>query len=455
MQRPQKMKRGELILSAIALAVIGVLWLWTASAGFDVDPRVFVVPFLGGALYVAGLSAFRRRRLLENLQRMPIRSVPRGLVEIQGTAELFQASAQAPFSGTECLWCSYKLWMFAGKNKQEVVSGEVGGPFYLSDATGSILVNPTGADFASRPVIKDIFPNQMSAEVKRTIGIAETGVLYSYEEQIVHAGDTIYVAGYATDRIEPAQMQGETGVSRTLIQKHPNTEFVITIGIEETALPSRIGMYASLTIGSFLILSSTTILFILPFFRPMAWPILISVFVALVLIAVVVSAIIVYNGLVFLRNGVSKAWGDIDVLLKQRYDEVPNLVETVKGYAAHEKDTMQSVTDARTSYLNAQDIHGKLQAETTLAGGLRHVFAIAEAYPELKANQNFLKLQERLSSIEHEIADRREQYNAVVQQYNTRLEVFPDVLFARPLHFVKAEFFRSNAPIEPVKLMMH
>lgn len=152
--------------------------------------------------------------------------------------------------------------------------------------------------------------------------------------------------------------------------------------------------------------------------------------------------IMIFNGLVMLKNDAKKAWSDIDVMLKQRYDELPNVIATVKGYAKHESDVFERVTKARTEYMQAKNIHEKISAEQDLIAPMKSLFAVAESYPELKANENFLQLQKRISSLETEIADRRELYNASVSIFNTRLESIPDVVVAKMLMLKKMEFFQ-------------
>jgi len=151
--------------------------------------------------------------------------------------------------------------------------------------------------------------------------------------------------------------------------------------------------------------------------------------------------IVTYNGLVRLRNQVKNAWSQIDVQLKRRYDLIPNLVETVKGYAAHEKETFERVIRARQRGIDASTVKDQAEAENMITGALRQLFALAEAYPELKANQNFLALQEELSSTENKIAFSRQYYNDAVQTFNTRQEMFPANLVASMLGFQPTEFF--------------
>jgi LemA protein len=168
--------------------------------------------------------------------------------------------------------------------------------------------------------------------------------------------------------------------------------------------------------------------------------------VAVIVIVVVVLLLLLffwlgYNGLVRRRNQVDNAWSQIDVQLKRRHDLIPNLVETVKGYAAHERGTFEAVTAARANAINAQSPAAQAQAENVLSGALKSLFAVAEAYPDLKANQNFLNLQEELTSAEDRVAYARQFYNDSVLSYNTQIQKFPTVLLAGWFHFEKREFF--------------
>ena len=152
-----------------------------------------------------------------------------------------------------------------------------------------------------------------------------------------------------------------------------------------------------------------------------------------------------YNGLVNLRNMMQEGWSGIDVQLKRRFDLIPNLVETVKGYAAHEKETLQNVTEARTAVTNAgSDTEARLQAENMLTGTLRTLFAVAESYPDLKANTNFLQLQEQLANIENDLQMARRYYNGTVRNLNTAIQKFPAVLIARQFGFNEAPFFEAE-----------
>lgn len=163
---------------------------------------------------------------------------------------------------------------------------------------------------------------------------------------------------------------------------------------------------------------------------------------AVALLAVLVAAL--YNSLVRLKNKVEEAWADIDTQLKRRYDLIPNLVETVKGYAQHEAGTLEKVVEARNAAMNAKSIQEKEQAENMLTGALKTIFALAEQYPDLKANQNFMELQTTLKEIEEHIQMSRRYYNGTVRDFNTKIEVFPNNLLAKPLGFSQKEFFEAS-----------
>lgn len=167
-----------------------------------------------------------------------------------------------------------------------------------------------------------------------------------------------------------------------------------------------------------------------------------------VIVIVALWAISMYNRLVTLRNRVDNMWAQIDVQLKRRYDLIPNLVETVKGYARHEKETFENVTKARTACMNATTPAQTAQAEGMLTGALKTLFAVAEAYPELKANQNFLQLQGELSSTENQISGSRGTYNETVRAFNTSLQLFPANLIAGMFGFTARDFFKVDGAEE-------
>jgi LemA protein len=166
-----------------------------------------------------------------------------------------------------------------------------------------------------------------------------------------------------------------------------------------------------------------------------------TLIVLAVIVVVVLWAITLYNGLVSLRQRVNAAFADVDVQLRQRHDLVPNLVETVKGYAAHERGTLDEVVKARNVAAAAQGPAQQAAAENMLSGALRQLFAVAEAYPDLKASTNFQQLQAELTDIENKIAAARRYFNNAVQEYNTGIQRFPATLFASALGFGPKEFF--------------
>lgn len=167
----------------------------------------------------------------------------------------------------------------------------------------------------------------------------------------------------------------------------------------------------------------------------------------LIILAIVVVLVIFliaqYNGLVRFRNRIENAWAQIDVQLKRRWDLIPNLVETVKGYAAHEKETLERVIAARNAATTAQGPEAQAESENILTGALRQLFALSEAYPDLKANQSFLELQEELTATEGRIAFARQHYNDTVLRYNNKIQTFPGVLMAGPLGFTAREYFET------------
>ena len=163
-----------------------------------------------------------------------------------------------------------------------------------------------------------------------------------------------------------------------------------------------------------------------------------------VIVVIALFGITIYNRLVSLRQTVNQAWSDISVQMKQRHDLVPNLVETVKGYAAHERGTLEAVVQARNAAVSAAGPEAQAKAENMLTGALRQLFALSEAYPDLKANQNFLQLQADLSDLENKIAASRRFFNNSVQEYNASIQSFPAVLFAGSLGFTQRTFFELD-----------
>ncbi len=180
----------------------------------------------------------------------------------------------------------------------------------------------------------------------------------------------------------------------------------------------------------------------------MGWIILVA------LVVLVMMVIGMYNGLVRLRAACESAWADIDVQLKRRYDLIPNLVETVKGYAAHEKGTLEAVISARAKAMSAQGPEAKAEAENMLSQSLKSIFALAEAYPQLRAVESFTQLQGSLNQIEEAVQNARRYYNAVVRDYNAKTQEIPTNFIAGAFQFVRREFFevKESAQREPPKV---
>ena len=175
---------------------------------------------------------------------------------------------------------------------------------------------------------------------------------------------------------------------------------------------------------------------------------IVAIVIGVLVVLCVVCFIGIYNGFVKLKNQVEEAFATMDVYMKKRFDLIPNLVETVKGYAAHEKETLMGVTQARTAIMNSATTEERLQNEGVLSGALKSLFAVSEAYPQLQANTNFLDLQKQLQKVEEDIANSRKYYNAVVREYNTKRESFPSNIVAGMFHFDKKPMFEVDSAEE-------
>ncbi len=171
--------------------------------------------------------------------------------------------------------------------------------------------------------------------------------------------------------------------------------------------------------------------------------IIISLIIILIVVAVVVYTVSIYNSLVRLKNDIDKAWANIDVLLKERHDELPKLIETCKGYMQYEQKTFELITEARSAYQKASTLPEKAQADNMMTGALKSLFAVAENYPELKANSNFMQLQQRITELEERIADRREFFNDSVNTYNIRVQQVPEVFLAGLMNLQPREMFKA------------
>jgi LemA protein len=174
--------------------------------------------------------------------------------------------------------------------------------------------------------------------------------------------------------------------------------------------------------------------------------IILIVAIVAILIIILLVGIGIYNSIVSLRNRIDNSWSQIDVQLRKRYDLIPNLVETVKGYAAHERETLEGVIQARSFGMEAKTVGDQAKAQNMLSDTLKSLFAVAEQYPNLKADQHFSKLMEELNGIESNIAYARQFYNDTVMQYNTRIQTFPGNLFANTYKFIPKEYFEIQEP---------
>ena len=166
--------------------------------------------------------------------------------------------------------------------------------------------------------------------------------------------------------------------------------------------------------------------------------------IVLIIIGIISWFFTVYNGLIHVKENIKKSWANIDVLLMQRSDEIPKLIKVLKSFVKHEKKMFDNIIDARTSYLGANSVSEKADADNQMSEALKSVFALSEAYPELGSNDNFLKLQERISGLENEIADRRELYNESVNNYNIRIQSLPDMFIANTLGLLQEVMFKVD-----------
>jgi LemA protein len=172
--------------------------------------------------------------------------------------------------------------------------------------------------------------------------------------------------------------------------------------------------------------------------------VIIFLIIGVLFFTLLIALLLIYNGLVRLKNNIKKSWANIDVLLKQRSDELPNLIASVKGYMEHERATLEVLTKARTDVLQATTLSKKAASDMLITESLKTIFAVAENYPNLKANENFLKLQIRITALENELADRREFYNDSINIYNIRIHSFPDMMVARMMKCIDEQLFKTS-----------
>ncbi len=454
------------------------------------DPVSLVVGFLvftGGLfLFILGLLHVYDRRLIENTPTSKCRSLAMGPVELVGCARgpnpMASLIAQLP-----CFISQVRVQQYRQRNNErrwvQVHKQEFRTPFYVEDETGRVKVNPQGAVLELIPDLsysrgEDVSQWSDSAlerslEQKTPVFLGEALARYCnlrgiamdaptrFVETNLCDGDPVYVLGTATE-------QEGTGADRViirssvlfplLISESPEQQLDWIIG-RRARFRLAVGVLANLVGASIFVhaFSMATpqvadgsplnplnlIQLYLPFLPYVEQGALMSI-PLLVLIGLGAYSAIIYNGFVMLRNQVDQAWSNIDVLLKQRFDLIPNLVETCKAYMQHERDVLQTVVEARTSWSTAQDSAQKLDAARRSSTALRGIFAVAENYPLLRANETFAQFQKILSDLEAQIADRRELYNAAVTLFNNRIARVPDLWLARALGYKPRPFFAAE-----------
>ena len=441
--------------------------------------------FLVGVFYfLKGFWLFRDYKIVADTPLIPIRSLALGMVNIRGKAQSDNPLV-SPVSGTPC--CLYKVDI----SRQANHGGGpwtvmVGSRFSLADDTGKVLVDAHNIDTEAydvplnhggemdgenlsprkidRPSLIVTALRKFDEAVHTNLHEKADSLLggpawvgdgdYYLKEFLVLPGAEYQVTGRCVENPDSRDAsdrylickngnQGTLAVSSTI--KHG--------GVQTDLSHNSFGMIvagAAMILGggffSCMSFWSATSMTLGPFIAPVS-------IIALVLTVVFLYTVIVYNELVRLRNENDRAWSNIDVLLKQRHDEVPNLVETVKGYMQYEKQTLLAVTQARAAAVSATTVGEKAQANQLLTGALRGLFATVENYPQLKANENFLKLQARISELEERIADRREFYNEDVTTFNTRIWQFPEFYMAFLMRLKPREMFKvSDADSQPAKV---
>ncbi len=455
----------------------------------------FVV-FTGGLfLFILGLLHVYDRRLIENTPTSKCRSLAMGPVELVGRAR--GPNAMASLIGQlPCFISQVRVQQLRERGNHErrwvqVHKQEFRTPFYVEDQTGRVKVDPHGAALELIPDLsysrgEDVSQwsdgaLEQSLEQKTPVLLGEALARYCnlrdiamdaptrFVETNLCDGDPVYVLGTATEQEAPG---ADRVIIRSsilfplLVSENPEQQLDGIIG-RRARFRLAVGALANL-IGAGIFMRAITlpapqmadgkplnpldlIPLYLPFLPYLELGALMSIpFIAL--IGLLAYAAIIYNGFVMLRNQVDQAWANIDVLLKQRFDLIPNLVETCKAYMQHERETLETVVEARTSWSTAQDSAQKLEAARQSSSALRGVFAVAENYPLLRANETFAQFQKILSDLEAQIADRRELYNAAVTLFNNRIARVPDLWVAKTLGYKPRPFFaaesRSTQPVD-------
>jgi LemA protein len=422
--------------------------------------------FSGLSLFLRGFRVLREYKILADTPLIPIRSVALGLVSVRGKAQS-DHPITSPVSNTPC--CLYQVniahWEAEdnseGENRREhwqhcltVMHGQ---RFSLADDTGRVVIDPSHVKEEECDVPQNSSYVMNSEDLSRIPEFSRSNWdsgSYRLQEFLVLPGTEYQVTGTyaenpdskdATDRYLICKGSSEPTmvISSKIGHKNQTGLFATAVGM------IIVGTILTVLFGSFLVqaLLETSKAGVSMELSVMGWVI------ALVVTGTFLYAVITYNELVRLRNENDRAWANIDVLLKQRHDEVPNLVEMVKGYMLYEKETLVAVTQARAAAVSATTVGEKARADQLLTGALRGLFATVENYPQLKANENFLKLQARISELEERIADRREFYNEDVTTFNTRIWQFPEFYMAFLMRLKQREMFKvSDADSQPAEV---
>jgi LemA protein len=417
-------------------------------------PIMFGFMFLAGVFFfLKGFWVFRDYKIVADTPLIPIRSLALGVVSIRGKAQS-EHSLVSPVGGTPC--CLYKVDLTRmGSRGGKTWTVMFGSTFSLADDTGKVLVDAHNVDEEEYDVPLSHAGEMEGDELARKLDYAVPDwpgdSTYRVKEFLVLPGEEYQVTGRCVENPD-----SEDATDRYLICKNGNQGTLAISsttkhdGVQTDLLSNGVGMIsvgtAFILAGGFFFvqeLLEAHVMTLGPLFGPVS-------VIGLVVAIVVLYAVIVYNELVRLRNENDRAWANIDVLLKQRHDEVPNLVEMVKGYMQYEKETLVALTEARAAAVTAVTVGEKVQADLVLTGALRGLFAAVENYPQLKANEHFLKLQGHISELEERIADRREFYNEDVTTFNTRIWQFPEFYMAFLMRLKPREMFKvSGADRQP------
>ena len=422
---------------------------------------------------------------IRNTPTSTVRAAMPGIVELFGKAKM-KSKTISPISGERCAYwrtnVEHIIETMRGETRIKVGELHSGSPFYLEDKTGKMLIDPEdanvaipsdhayegffqeGFDHSEGSITKDMlldkkaleFLNKPECKKIKDGLLRQKGLKVGITEYYIAPGDMLYVLG-STQVFEGAA--SSAGYKNLVVKKSPPENIMFISNTPESELTQSLFKSSIVTTALGLIMFAAGVFLLLlsmgienakvNIFRTrlveMAALEICSGFALLVIgLLAAFYVVSIYNGLIRLRNNIDKAWSNIDVLLKQRSDLIPNLVKTVKGYMKHEKGVLTEITRLRTSVLKADDPSKKAEASEKISKGLKTLFAVAEKYPKLRASENFLDLQDKLTAIENQIADRREFYNNSVLLFNTRIQVIPDSIVAALLGMKQKRYFAAK-----------